>query len=129
MVKGFLRPCVGSHWGRHFLLTGNESYLASRRPMTFSARLLSLCALLLVCAVRSRAEPSAPEAPKSLPEQPAAQAYGFSCTMNKPGPTSAGIYDSQGKLIRTLWTMKGTAAGPLRARWNGRDSEENPPCR
>ena len=94
--------------------------------MTFSARVLSLCALLLVCAVRSRAEPSAPEAPKSLPEQPAALAYGFSCTMNKPGPTSAGIYDSQGKLIRTLWTMKGTAAGPLRARWNGRDSEGKP---
>jgi DNA-binding beta-propeller fold protein YncE len=77
---------------------------------------LCLCLLLLLSL---RAEPStaAREAPKS---------YAFSCTLDKAGLTSAGIFDSAGRLERVLWTMKRAEAGPLEGKWNGRDSEGKP---
>ena len=41
--------------------------------------------------------------------------------INSPGLTSAGIFDSEGRLVRVLWTMKGAQAGALKGKWNGKD--------
>jgi DNA-binding beta-propeller fold protein YncE len=43
--------------------------------------------------------------------------------IDEPGLTSAGIFDSAGKLVRVLWTMKGAEAGPLKGKWNGKGSD------
>ena len=85
--------------------------------MIFRIRPAVLCLCLLVLALPLRAEPStpAPEGPRS---------YGFSCTLDKAGLTSAGIFDSAGRLVRVLWTMKGAEAGPLKGKWNGKDSDD-----
>ena len=69
-----------------------------------------------------RAESSAPGAP-SAPEP--RKVYNFSCAIEKPGLTSAGIYDSSGRLVRVLWTMKGANAGLLKGKWNGKDADGN----
>ena len=77
----------------------------------------------LFVAAWLRAESPAPEAPSSSPPPGPRKAYNFSCTIEKPGLTSAGIYDSEGRLVRVLWTMKGAEAGPLEGKWNGKDDE------
>ncbi len=77
----------------------------------------------LVFAVWLRAESPAPEAPSSSPPPGPRKAYNFSCTIEKPGLTSAGIYDSEGRLVRVLWTMKGANAGLLKGKWNGKDAD------
>src|ERR1017187_9011355 len=51
------------------------------------------------------------------------QTYEFTCKLDKPGLTSAGIYDAQGHLVRVLWTMKEEQAGPLNAKWDGKDDD------
>jgi hypothetical protein len=37
--------------------------------------------------------------------------------------TSAGVFDSAGRLIRTLWSGKAYAAGPLKIEWDGHDDD------
>ena len=54
------------------------------------------------------------------------KSYSFSCKIDKPGLTSAGVFDQDGKLIRVLWTMKSAEAGTLKGRWNGKDAEGKP---
>ena len=77
----------------------------------------------LVVTASLRAESSAPGAPSASPEP--RKAYNFSCAIEKPGLTSAGIYDSGGRLVRVLWTMKGANAGLLKGKWNGKDADGN----
>ena len=58
--------------------------------------------------------------------EPTTQAsYPFSCTIAKPGLTTAAIFDARGRVVRVLWTMKGKEAGALTATWNGRDNDGN----
>lgn len=38
----------------------------------------------------------------------------FTYELSKPAVTSAGVYDDEGRLLKTLWTMKETAAGRQR---------------
>ncbi|HET9523660.1 MAG TPA: FlgD immunoglobulin-like domain containing protein [Terrimicrobiaceae bacterium] len=45
----------------------------------------------------------------------------FSWTLSESGPTSAGIYDSQNRLVRVLWTKKMLAAGNYTSNWDGLD--------
>lgn len=40
--------------------------------------------------------------------------------------TSAGVYDTQGKLLRTLWSARPYRAGAHRAIWDGKDDYGNP---
>jgi hypothetical protein len=40
--------------------------------------------------------------------------------------TSAGIFDSAGRLIRTLWSGKAYPAGPVAIDWDGRDDDGSP---
>ena len=56
----------------------------------------------------------------------ARKAYAFSCMIEKPGLTSAGIFHSSGRLVRVLWTMKAARAGLLEGKWNGKDDEGKP---
>lgn len=37
--------------------------------------------------------------------------------------TSAGVFDEQGRLVRTLWSGQRSPAGPLRVDWDGRDDD------
>ena len=50
----------------------------------------------------------------------------FSCTIDRPGLTSAGIYDSAGRLVQVLWTMQKADAGQIKGKWNGKDQEGKP---
>jgi Chitobiase/beta-hexosaminidase C-terminal domain/PA14 domain/Divergent InlB B-repeat domain/HYDIN/CFA65/VesB-like, Ig-like domain/FlgD Ig-like domain len=45
----------------------------------------------------------------------------FSANLNPGGVTSAGIFNSQGRLVRTLWAMEVLPAGDLTASWDGLD--------
>ena len=40
--------------------------------------------------------------------------------------TSAGVYDTEGRLLRTLWRGEPLAAGPHRKSWDGRDDAGQP---
>ena len=78
---------------------------------------------LLVLSVSLRTQSSAPAAESPAPASEAPKSYGFSCAIDKPGLTSAGIFDSAGRLVRVLWTMKGVRAGPVKGKWNGKDGD------
>ena len=47
-------------------------------------------------------------------------------TLATAGTTSAGVYDSNGNLIRTLWSGVKYPAGTVTAYWNGLDDNNNP---
>jgi hypothetical protein len=51
-------------------------------------------------------------------------AIAFTFSLPKESLTSAGVFDAQGRLIRTLWTMKTLPAGQHDGRWDGRDEFE-----
>lgn len=55
----------------------------------------------------------------------AAQADSFSWSISQPALTSAGIYDSQGRLVRVLWTMESMPAGSFQSSWDGLDDKGN----
>ena len=46
-------------------------------------------------------------------DRDASPTYRFSCTVARPGLTSAGIFDAQGRLVRVLWTMKQVETGAV----------------
>src|SRR4029077_12873549 len=46
----------------------------------------------------------------------------FSANLNPGGVTSAGIFNAQGRLVRTLWAMEVLPAGDLTASWDGFDN-------
>jgi hypothetical protein len=54
----------------------------------------------------------------SPPTQPTRE---FAFTLDAPGPTSAGVLDGNGRLIRVLWTMKDLPAGRHSGQWDGQD--------
>ncbi|HEY5811550.1 MAG TPA: FlgD immunoglobulin-like domain containing protein, partial [Terrimicrobiaceae bacterium] len=72
-------------------------------------------------AISIRAQ-EAVESPSPTPEE--RKLYEFSCEIGKPIQTSAGIFDSAGRLIRVLWTMReAKEGGVVQGRWNGKDKE------
>jgi Transposase/Helix-turn-helix domain of transposase family ISL3 len=80
----------------------------------FSFAVSCLCYLVFTAFVQG--EPTTMESPASAAEftAPATatpKSYEFSCMIEKPRLTSAGIFDSSGRLVRVLWTMKG-GGGP-----------------
>ncbi len=48
-----------------------------------------------------------------------AQAFSFSWSLSQDGPVSAGIYDEQGRIVRTLWAIEGLSAGTYQSMWDG----------
>jgi DNA-binding beta-propeller fold protein YncE len=53
--------------------------------------------------------------------------YRFDVKLDNPGLTTAGIFNSEGRLVRVLWTMKRVAAGTtIPAVWNGLDQDDKP---
>jgi len=55
-----------------------------------------------------------------------AQGFSFSWTLSQAGPTTAGIYDPQGQLVRTLWTMENVPAGTHQSTWDGLRDDGTP---
>jgi len=53
------------------------------------------------------------------PAPTAALTFGF--MLDKPATSSAGIYDTQDRLVRVLWTMSDTPAGRQTQVWDGKD--------
>jgi len=49
----------------------------------------------------------------------------FSFQLDQGGKTSAGIYDSTGKLVRVLWTEQDKTAGSQTGTWDGKDDFGN----
>lgn len=47
-------------------------------------------------------------------------------TLPRAATTSAGVYDRQGRLVRTLWRAEPMGAGPQQLRWDGRDDRGQP---
>ena len=58
---------------------------------------------------------------KPLPGQSPPAATTIAFNLPQPALTSAGIYDTNGHLVRVLWTMKQLAAGAQTAPWDGLD--------
>ncbi|CEK13812.1 flagellar hook capping protein [Chthonomonas calidirosea] len=54
------------------------------------------------------------------------QTQRFYYTLSQQAITSAGVYDSNGHLIRVLWQMQPTSAGKHTATWNGLDMGDQP---
>jgi len=50
----------------------------------------------------------------------------FTFALDQPGLTSAGVYDAQDRLVRTLWQMKTLNAGTQTAAWDGVDDLGQP---
>lgn len=49
-------------------------------------------------------------------------AFDIPYTLDRPATTSAGIFDSQGRPVKVLWTMQETAAGAHKASWDQTDA-------
>ena len=60
-------------------------------------------------------------APTSSPGQ-----IGFAFSLPNSTRVSAGVYDSQGTLLRTLWSNQSYSAGPHVETWDGKDDYGNP---
>ena len=65
-----------------------------------------LAQLLFVAGALPRAQAQTSKAEITIPAQ---------------GSTSAGVFDSQGRLVRTLWSARRLSAGPLVVTWDGRE--------
>ena len=50
----------------------------------------------------------------------------FSVQLSQGGLTSAGIFDSSGRIVRTLWALETLSAGNLNCSWDGRDDLGTP---
>jgi FlgD Ig-like domain len=50
----------------------------------------------------------------------------FSVQLSQSGLTTAGIFDSNGNLVRTLWALETFNAGNLNGSWDGLDDFGNP---
>jgi WD40 repeat protein len=88
-----------------------------------SSATLSCLISLAVLVITVQGEASAAETPET--STPAMRrSYEFSCEIAEPGLTSAGIFDSSGRLVRVLWTTKEAKPGPLEGTWNGKDDDE-----
>ncbi len=94
--------------------------------MIFPVRLAASCLCFLVLAVALQAQSTVAAATPTAPARGASKTYEFSCTIDNPALTSAGIFDSGGRLVRVLWTMKGAEEGLLKGKWNGRDRDGKP---
>lgn len=73
----------------------------------------------------SPAAAAARETPAALTTS-AARATTWTFTLPRQATTSAGIYDLQGRLLRTLWRAEVLAAGEQRRVWDGRDDLGQP---
>ena len=51
---------------------------------------------------------------------------GFSWTLSQSGLTSAGIYDSENRLVRVLWAKRTLGAGSYTSSWDGLDGNGTP---
>ena len=66
------------------------------------------------------------EADAASRRSPSAGEVAFTFTLSENArATSAGVYDAQGKLLRTLWSARPYSSGPHRALWDGRDDYGN----
>ena len=50
----------------------------------------------------------------------------FSVQLSQGGLTSAGIFDANGRIVRTLWALETFNAGNLNCSWDGRDDLGTP---
>jgi hypothetical protein len=85
-----------------------------RTPCRRPVLLLLLCWLLLTSSA----------APSSANTAPAQTRWGFS--LPAQAITSAGVYDPDGKLVRTLWRAETFAAGRHSGGWDGLDDQGHP---
>jgi len=69
--------------------------------------------------------PRAAAGPGAQTGQPAASTFPFRLGRNAP-LTSAGVFDSSGRLVRQLWALKSLAAGTHTGEWDGRDELGKP---
>ena len=82
-------------------------------------RLIALACLAIVAVGLAPAAPLA-DAPS------AARATTWTFTLPRQATTSAGVYDLQGHLLRTLWRAEVLSAGEQRRVWDGRDDLGRP---
>lgn len=88
------------------------------------AAIFAISAAMLLAATSAGLAAAAAPAPPAPPPAPPVVEFAF--TIEKAGPTSAGIYDAEDRLVRVLWTMKELAAGPQKAGWDGLDEFGRP---
>ena len=50
----------------------------------------------------------------------------FSVQLSQGGLTSAGIFDANGRIVRTLWALETFNAGEVKCSWDGRDDFGTP---
>lgn len=55
-----------------------------------------------------------------------AQRTPWTFTLPRSATTSAGVYDTEGRLLRTLWRAEELPAGPHQQTWDGRDDRGQP---
>ncbi len=82
--------------------------------------LAGVCATLLAVPIGATAQ--TPAGRDAAP----AQATPWTFTLPRSAITSAGVYDSNGHLLRTLWRAEELPAGPHQQTWNGRDERGQP---
>src|SRR5579862_3545481 len=83
------------------------------------ARLLGLAALVLVLSGAS-VDSEAGNSPHATGN------YSINFNLNYPSTTSAGVFGSDGHLVRTLWGNRSMSAGSYNRTWDGNDDSGNP---
>ncbi len=85
-----------------------------------AGRLGTVALAALAWAAWASSAARAAEAPaQEVKEGPPVVTFAF--RLDKAGPTSAGVFDGDGRLVRVLWTMKDLPAGKHEAGWDGLD--------
>lgn len=71
------------------------------------------------------AMPAAAQAPANSSDQ-TTQSIPWTFNLPRSSITSAGVFDSSGRLLRTLWRAEELPAGPGQRTWDGRDDRGQP---
>jgi len=90
-------------------------------PMLFS---MGLAMVAIAWTFAQAAEDAAPTAAE--PRQPATAPSDFTYELPRAGLTSAGVFDADGKLVRTLWRTTSQPAGKHSETWDGMTDFKQP---
>ena len=80
----------------------------------------AVCTALLVVSISATAQ--APAGRDAVPSPTTPWAF----TLPRSATTSAGVYDREGRLLRTLWRAEALPAGVHQMAWDGRDDRGQP---
>ena len=124
-TSGMASPLVEPAGGFIAQRLAADIHTAALSPAAAQA---AINAALAVLQARPQTRAAAPSPSPSRPKraEPGSGAATFSFELPRAATTSAGVFDTRGRLVRTLWSGEPLPAGAQTYEWDGRDDRQQP---